>query len=83
MTPESKVMLYALVGIPAIVVGFVLLIMGPLGWFLAAFLGIAALVVRSVFGEDDASDGSDRVNCPACGSRTDPGGECGYCGESL
>ena len=64
-------MLYALLGIPAVVLAFVLLTMGPIGWFLGAFLGIAVLGAASVFG-DDADDGTrpEWVNCPQCESRT-------------
>ena len=76
-------MLYALLGIPVVVVGVVLLTMGPLGWFLAAFLGIAVLGAASVFGDDTADEGPDRVNCPHCGSRTAAGGACEYCGDPL
>jgi len=84
MTRESELMLYFLLGIPAVVVGFVLLMMGPIGWFLAAFLGIAVLGAASVFGEDDAErEGPERVNCPHCGSRTAAGDDCEYCGEPL
>jgi hypothetical protein len=83
MTRESELMLYALLGIPAAAVGFVLLTMGPLGWFLAAFLGIAVLGAASVLGDDAANGGPDRVNCPHCGSRTAAGGTCEYCGDPL
>jgi len=76
-------MLYALFGIPAVVVGFALLTMGPLGWFLAAFLGIAVLGAASVLGDDAADESRDRVNCPHCGSRTAAGGTCEYCGDPL
>ncbi|AZH25563.1 hypothetical protein [Haloplanus aerogenes] len=84
MTRESELMLYFLLGIPAVVVGFFLLMMGPIGWFLAAFLGIAVLGAASVFGEDNAErEGPARVNCQHCGSRTDAGEVCEYCGEPL
>jgi hypothetical protein len=83
MTRESELMLYALLGIPAAVLAVVLLTMGPIGWFLAAFLGIAVLGAASVFGEDDEDAGTGRVNCPACGSRTAADGDCDYCGEPL
>ena len=76
-------MLYVLIGIPAVVLAFFLLMMGPIGWFLAAFLGIAALGVASLFGDDEARAGPTRVNCPQCGSRTDAGEACDYCGEPL
>ena len=76
-------MLYALLGIPVAVLAFVLFTMGPIGWFLAAFLGIAVLGAASVFGDDEADAGPERVNCPACGSRTAAGGNCDYCGEAL
>jgi|GEM_PF-4555777 len=84
VTRESELMLYALLGIPAVVVGFVLLTLGPLGWFLAAFLGIAALGITSLRGDDEKSaDGPERVNCPHCGSRTAADDTCEYCGEPL
>jgi len=84
MTRESELMLYFLLGIPAVVIGFILLTLGPIGWFLAAFLGIAVLGAVSVFGEDEGeSDGPNRVNCPHCGSRTAAGEICEYCGEPL
>jgi len=76
-------MLYVLLGLPAAGLAFVLLTMGPVGWFLAAFLGIAVLGAASVFGEDQEAVGPNRVNCPACGSRTAAGGVCDYCGEPL
>ncbi|WP_435067101.1 hypothetical protein [Haloplanus sp. C73] len=83
MTRESELMLSALLGIPAIVVGVVLLTLGPIGWFLAAFLGIAVLGVTALRGGDDGDDGPERVNCPRCGSRTDAGGNCDYCEDPL
>jgi len=83
VTRESELMLYALLGIPVVVVGFLLLTMGPIGWFLVAFLGIAVLGAASVFGEDEEDVGPNRVNCPACGSRTAAGGDCDYCGDPL
>jgi hypothetical protein len=83
MTRESEIMLYVLLGIPVVVLAFFLLMMGPIGWFLAAFLGIAVLGAASLFGEDEEREGPARVNCPQCGSRTDAGGACDYCGEPL
>jgi hypothetical protein len=83
MTRESELMLYALLGIPVVVLALFLLTMGPLGWFLAAFLGIAVLGAASVFGNDDEGAGPERTNCPACGSRTAADGTCDYCGEAL
>jgi hypothetical protein len=83
MTRESELMLYALLGIPAVVLAFVLLTMGPIGWFLAAFLGIAVLGAASVFGEDEEPTGPERVNCPQRGSRTAADRACDYCGEAL
>lgn len=84
MTRESELMLYALLGIPVAVVGVFLLALGPIGWFLAAFLGIAVLSVTMLRdGGDEDGNGPKRVNCPHCGSRTDPGGDCDYCGDSL
>lgn len=84
MTRESELMLYVLFGIPAVALVFFFLLVGPLGWFLIAFLGITVLGVRSVLGDDgDVDDASDRVNCPHCGARTDPTGSCDYCGEAF
>ncbi len=76
-------MLYVLLGLPAAVVGFFLLMMGPVGWFVAGFLGIAVIGAAAMLGESDDRDGPDRTNCPQCGSRTAAGEACEYCGEPL
>jgi len=83
MTRGSELLLYLLVGIPAAGLGLLLLLAGPVGWFLAAFLGIAALGVASVLRDDGTGGATDRVNCPHCGSRTPPDGSCDYCGDPL
>jgi hypothetical protein len=84
MTRGSTPVLYVLLGIPAVVlVVVVLLATGPVGWFLAAFLGIAALGVASLFGANAEGAGTDRANCPQCGSRTAADGACDYCGDPL
>ncbi|MFB6102806.1 MAG: zinc ribbon domain-containing protein [Haloplanus sp.] len=84
MTRGSELMLYLLLGIPVAVIGLFLLLMGPLGWFLAAFLGVAVIGAVAMLSDSDG-DATDpeRVNCPACGSRTDAGAACEYCGEPL
>ncbi|GAB6860067.1 hypothetical protein ACFR97_02525 [Haloplanus litoreus] len=81
MTRESELMLYALLALPAAVVGFVLLLMGPVGWFVAGFLGIAVIGVAAMRGESNDGDDPDRTNCTHCGSRTAADDACEYCGE--
>ncbi|MFB6196035.1 MAG: zinc ribbon domain-containing protein [Haloplanus sp.] len=82
MVRESELMLYLLLGIPAVFVGLFLLFLGPVGWFLAVFLGVAVIGAAAVFGDSEA-DAPDRVNCPHCGSRTAADDTCDYCGESI
>ena len=83
MTRESELMLYALLVLPAAVVGFFLLLMGPIGWFVAGFLGIAVIGAAAMLGESDKDEESVRTNCPHCGSRTAAGERCEYCGEPV
>jgi len=83
MTTESDVMVSVFVGIPLFIVFIFLLLMGPLGWFIAIFLGIGVMVLRSL-AQDDAEAGSAKTNCSACGSLNDPSRErCHHCHEPL
>ena len=86
MTRGSEFLLSLLLGVPAAAIGLLLLSLGPLGWFLAAFLGVAVVGAAAVFGGSDpdvGTLGADRTNCPRCGSRTAADGACEYCDEPL
>jgi hypothetical protein len=52
-----------LLGVPAAAIGPLLLSLGPLGWFLAAFLGVAVVGAAAVFGGGDPDVGSGYRNC--------------------
>jgi len=83
MSGDSELLLYLLVGGPALFVLLLLLLMGPIGWFIAAFLGIAAMVIRSLI-DNETEQRPPSQNCPACGAPNDPAREsCDYCSESL
>jgi len=83
MDAGSKLMLYVVVGGPIAIVLFLLLSMGPLGWFIAGFAGIGAMVVRSI-SQDGSQQGSTARNCPSCGAPNTPDRErCDYCGDPL
>ena len=83
MATESDVLVSVFVGIPLFIVFIFLLLMGPLGWFIAVFVGIGVMVLRS-FVQDDAEEGPVNENCSACGSLNDPSRErCRHCDEPL
>ncbi|MFW6321062.1 MAG: hypothetical protein ACOC0Z_04370 [Halohasta sp.] len=83
MTTESDVLVYVIVGGPLLVVLLLLLLMGPLGWFIAVFLGIGVMILRSLV-QDGAEEGSDKENCSVCGSLNDPSRErCRHCDAPL
>ena len=83
MADYSELLLYVVVGGPILLIVFLLLLTGPIGWFTIVFIAIGAMVLRSVL-EDDPEGGSEKENCPACGSLNPPASErCDHCGESL
>jgi hypothetical protein len=83
MTFGSKLLLYVLVGGPLVVLLMFLLLLGPLGWFLAAFLVLGGMVVRSVTRSDDERS-PERTNCSACGApNAVDRGTCRHCGDQL
>jgi len=83
MTDASELLLYVVVGGPILLVVGVLLLTGPLGWFTVVFVAIGAMVLRSLL-EDEPPGGSDRENCPACGSLNPPPSEsCDHCDEPV
>ncbi len=83
MADYTDEMLYLLFGLPALFLAFVLFMLGPLGWFTAAFLLLGTMVVKSVVGADDDVPTASG-NCSACGSplREDDA-VCDYCGKSV
>ena len=83
MTRGSEILIYVLFGIPVAAVLLVLVLAGPLGWFAAAFLVLAGMLVRSLL-ESSAERTPSRTNCPACGAPNEADREtCSYCGEPL
>jgi hypothetical protein len=83
MADGSELLLYVVVGGPLLLTVFLLLLAGPIGWFIVVFIGIGAMVLQS-FREDEPEGGSAKENCPACGSLNPPSSEtCDYCGESI
>lgn len=83
MTLGSKMLLYALLAGPVVLVLFVLFLLGPVGWFAIAFLVLGGMAVLAVVEGRDRDDAPPR-NCPACGAPNGPEREtCGYCGEAL
>jgi len=81
MTEGSRLILYLLFGITGFVLLVIFLSLGPLGWFLAAFLFVALLAYSSTNSDDSPPD---RTNCAACGAPNPPDREtCEYCDEPL
>lgn len=66
-------------------VGF-LVLLGPIGWMLAAFLLAAGYVLAKWSGLLDGGESpvTAKVSCPECGARNEANREtCHHCGESL
>lgn len=83
MTDGSKILLYVFVGGPVLLGLFFLFLMGPVGWFLAGFVVLAVMVLRS-FSEDETEQTPDKTNCAACGAPNPRDREtCQYCDEAL
>lgn len=81
MTEGSRLILYLLFGIAGVVTLLILLALGPLGWFLAAFLIIATMAYSS---RDSEENNPDRTNCANCGAPNNPAREtCKYCDDPL
>lgn len=83
MNAGSKALLYVFLGGPALLLGVYLFLLGPIGWFVIAFLVIAALATQSLL-----EDGSDRTpvrtSCPHCGAPNPIERDvCKHCDESL
>lgn len=82
MTLGSKLMLYTLVAGPAVLVLVYLVLLGPVGWFAAAFLALGAMAYLAK--REDDSDRPSPTNCPECGSPNPAEAQaCGYCGDPL
>lgn len=81
MTRGSELLLSLVVGGTLLLVGLFLFVLGPLGWAVAAVIGLAVLATSSV-GDGDGTP--ERTNCGACGAPNDPDrSSCDHCGESL
>jgi hypothetical protein len=72
MTRGSEFLLSLLLGVPAAAIGLLLLSLGPLGWFLAAFLGVAVVGAAAVFGDAAPDVGSGYCNCVPVARRPVP-----------
>jgi hypothetical protein len=84
MTTGSKLILYVLVGGPVVVALFFLLLAGPFGWFVAAFLVLAGMALRSLLGSDGDDAVPDRTYCSGCGAPNDTERRrCKHCEEPL
>lgn len=86
MYDASRPLLYVVVAVPALIVGFyalVVVLANPAALWIVVFLGLAVMATRSWL-DDDGSRADDRTNCPDCGAPNPAdGGTCEYCGESL
>ncbi|ATW87249.1 hypothetical protein halTADL_0436 [Halohasta litchfieldiae] len=83
MADISELLLYVVVGGPILLIVVLLLLTGPIGWFTVVFIAIGAMVLRSLL-EESPTGGSDKENCPACGSLNPPTSEtCDHCGDSI
>jgi len=81
MTCGSELLLYLVVGSSLLVLGLVLLSLGPIGWAATAVIGLGVLATNS-FG--DSQDAPERTNCVASGSPHDPAADrCDHCGVPL
>lgn len=89
MYDASRPLLYALLAIPALIVGaFALLValsLGPLGFVVVVLLGIGVTtMIRTWFDEEAGTRSADRTNCPDCGAPNPAEAEsCEYCESPL
>lgn len=81
MTEGSKFLLHVLVGITGLWLLVFVLSLGPLGWFLIAFLVLAQIAYAGWNGDGATPD---RTNCADCGAPNEPTREtCKYCDAAL
>ena len=89
MYDASRYVLLAVLAIPALIAGYFALVfvlaLGPVGIFVAVFLGIAAMATASWVRDDGTADrATERTNCRACGAPNPVDADtCGYCEEPL
>ena len=87
MTSSTDLMLYLVVGFPVAVVAlYLLVVLGPLGWFAVAFLVLGGMVLNSLAEGGERGDNGPpaRRNCPACGAPNPLEREaCRHCGDVL
>lgn len=61
-----------------------LVLMGPVGWIVAAFVAFGLALLAKWSGSLGGGSVQPSVNCPGCGAPNDPDSEsCEYCGEAL
>ncbi|WP_313693337.1 hypothetical protein [Halorarum halobium] len=86
MSSAVETVVYLLLTVVLMVVVGFLVLLGPVGWLLAAFLlGSCYFVARmsGVFDEGEPR-APTKVNCPDCGARNEADREaCHHCGEPL
>lgn len=89
MYDASRPLLYALLAVPALIVGayalVVALSLGPLGFVVVVLLGVGVItMIRTWFDEDAGTRSAARTNCPDCGAPNPTDAPtCEYCDASL
>lgn len=89
MYDASRPLLYALLAVPALIVGayalMVALSLGPLGFVVVVLLGVGVItMIRTWFDEDAGTRSADRTNCLDCGAPNPVDAPtCEYCDASL
>ena len=86
MPSRTESVVYVALGALLLAFVGVLVLLGPIGWILAAFLLAAGYVLAKWSGlvGGDESPVTAKVSCPECGARNGADrGACHHCGEPL